>query len=176
MTPPLADKAQRFAMVTMQPALGGQQLRATFRSTWEGVMAEEQPGNCPEACFQRSLQLAPRPRVVGWKATWAACWEPSWSAGWEAGELEVRGEVCWEPGEVEGEVRGKVPVRQETMHPLHPPPRVVVHGRVGECCYTYLVGIWQCTGRMRKGGHASRYHRAMPTQRRPWGGERRLWV
>ena len=74
MTPPLADKACRLAMVTTRPALGGEQLRATFPRTWEEVVAEEQPGTCPEACLRQSLQLAPRPRLAGWEVSWAvAC-------------------------------------------------------------------------------------------------------
>ena len=68
MTPPLADKASRLAMVTTRPALGREQLRATSPRTWEEVVAEEQPGTCPEACWE-----------LGWEG-WG--WELGWKARW----------------------------------------------------------------------------------------------
>ena len=48
--------------------VGGEQLRATFPRTWEEVVAEEQPGTCPEACWE-----------LGWEG-WG--WELGWKARW----------------------------------------------------------------------------------------------
>ena len=88
MTPPLADRARRLAMVKTRPALGGGPLRATFPRTLEEVVAEEQP---PEACLRQSLQLAPRPREAGWEDR-----NLVWEAGWAAAFWEVSWEVAWE--------------------------------------------------------------------------------
>ena len=177
---------------------GGGQPRATFPRTWEEVVAEEQPGTCPEACLRQSLQLAPRPREAGWEAGWAAGWEAGWEVSWEvAGEVaqavllalqllaKARATRAQHPPLRQLQplaptprvfqllqllappprvfqalqLAAKVPVRQEktqqlnppqttqrlspmqTTQRLQPPPRVVVHGRAGEGCHTYLLGI-----------------------------------
>lgn len=221
MTPPLADKACGLAMVATRPALGGEQLRATFPRTREEVGAEVQPG--------RSLQLAPRPREagwddwnLGWKAGWKAGWDLGWKAGWDPKARGTRGTRGTRDSGDSGPPRvlqllpllappprvfqavqlaAKVPVRQDTRQQLYPPqttqrlnppqttqrlspmqttqrlqppPRVVVHGRAGEPNHTYLLGVLQCTGSMRKRANDSRHRRAMPTQRRPRRGERGL--